>query len=61
MLFFLHNLEISFTNELKNTVFTFDYNSYSQLEKLVENKNIGVIKMEVARNNLPNLDLKTND
>lgn len=39
---------------LKNTTFTFDYNNTEQLIKLVKEKNIGVVKIEVARNNLPN-------
>lgn len=35
---------------LKNTVFPFHYNNYEELEKLVLNNEIGVIKMEVVRN-----------
>ena len=35
---------------LGGTVFPFAYNNYQELEKLVENNNIGVIKMEVLRN-----------
>lgn len=35
---------------LRGTVFPFNYNNFSQLEALVENHNIGVIKMEVVRN-----------
>lgn len=35
---------------LKGGVFTFSYNNYSELESLVEAKDIGVIKMEVVRN-----------
>jgi glutamate-1-semialdehyde aminotransferase len=35
---------------LKNSVFPFEYNNFEQLEKLVDNQNIGVIKMEVQRN-----------
>jgi glutamate-1-semialdehyde aminotransferase len=38
---------------LKNTVFPFEYNNYQQLKKLVKDKNIGIIKMEVQRNNVP--------
>lgn len=34
---------------LAGTVFPFNYNDYEQLEILVKNKNIGVIKMEVIR------------
>ena len=35
---------------LKNSVFPFMYNDYEYLKKLVDEKNIGVIKMEVTRN-----------
>jgi glutamate-1-semialdehyde 2,1-aminomutase len=38
---------------LKNTVFPFTYNNYEELERLVNCQDIGVIKMEVARNNGP--------
>ncbi len=39
---------------LKNTIFTFSYNNYSELENLVnKEKEIGVVKMEVARNFRP--------
>ena len=34
---------------LKNTVFPFQYNNIDQLEQLVKQKNIGIIKMEVRR------------
>jgi glutamate-1-semialdehyde 2,1-aminomutase len=34
---------------LKQTVFPFEYNNYEQLKKIVLEKNIGVIKMEVQR------------
>ena len=37
-------------SNLKNTVFPFHYNNYDELLDIVENKNIGVIKMEVERN-----------
>ncbi len=37
-------------NSLKETIFTFEYNNYAQLEELVSKKNIGIIKMEVSRN-----------
>jgi len=39
--------------KLKNTVFPFSYNNYEELEKLVDNNNIGIIKMEVQRNYEP--------
>ncbi|MDR2145848.1 MAG: aminotransferase class III-fold pyridoxal phosphate-dependent enzyme [Tannerella sp.] len=35
---------------LKNTVFPFRYNNIEELEQIVANENIGVIKMEVVRN-----------
>ncbi|UAM97207.1 aminotransferase class III-fold pyridoxal phosphate-dependent enzyme [Polaribacter litorisediminis] len=35
---------------LKNSVFPFHYNNYEELLEIVENNNIGVIKMEVMRN-----------
>lgn len=35
---------------LKNTVYPFHYNNYEELLKIVENNEIGVIKMEVVRN-----------
>ena len=38
---------------LKNTVFPFEYNNYEQLEKIVNQNDIGVIKMEVQRNSKP--------
>jgi len=41
---------------LKNTVFPFNYNNYNQLLEIVENHDIGVIKMEVERNFGPEND-----
>ena len=41
--------------KLKNTVFPFNYGDFDSLQKLVKNKNIGVIKMEVCRNTKPNI------
>ncbi len=38
---------------LKNTVFPFNYNQIDELEELVKKHNIGVIKMEVVRSNIP--------
>ncbi len=38
---------------LKDTVFPFTYNNYEELERLVNSRDIGVIKMEVARNKGP--------
>ena len=41
---------------LKNTAFPFKYGNLKQLISLIKKKNIGIIKMEVARNSLPNID-----
>ena len=38
---------------LRGTVFPFNYNNYVELERLVEKHDIGVIKMEVVRNKGP--------
>ncbi len=38
---------------LKNTVFPFDYNDYEQLSSICDKNDIGVIKMEVIRNQGP--------
>ena len=38
---------------LKNTSFPFPYNDFEYLLKLVNTKNIGIIKMEVMRNIKP--------
>ena len=38
---------------LRGTVFTFNYNNYAELQELVEKHDIGVIKMEVVRNKGP--------
>ena len=35
---------------LKNTVFPFKYNDFSELKNIIDNNEIGVIKMEVVRN-----------
>ena len=42
--------------KLKNTVFPFNYNDYDELLRIVEENNIGVIKMEVIRNFEPEND-----
>lgn len=39
--------------QLKNTIYSFKYNDFDYLTKLVKKKNIGIIKMEVLRNELP--------
>jgi glutamate-1-semialdehyde 2,1-aminomutase len=41
--------------KLKDTVFSFHYGDFKTLEKLVRQKNIGTIKMEVCRNTKPDL------
>ena len=41
---------------LKNTVFPFNYNNFSEREALVNTHSIGVIKMEVVRNDEPKND-----
>ena len=48
---------------LKETVFPFEYNDYDALTKIIENHDIGVIKMEVIRNFGPenNFLLKVRD
>ena len=38
---------------LKGSVYPFEYNNFDKLENLVKTKNIGVIKMEVYRNKEP--------
>ena len=41
---------------LKNTVLPFTYNNFAELEALTENNDVGVIKMEVQRNDPPKND-----
>ena len=41
---------------LAGTTFTFKYNDYERLCQLVKNHNIGIIKMEVIRNEEPKND-----
>jgi glutamate-1-semialdehyde 2,1-aminomutase len=40
-------------NNLRGTVLPFDYNNFMQLQEIVNNNDIGVIKMEVIRNHGP--------
>ena len=50
----LPGLEISgVPKNLRGTVFPFHYNNYDELENLVKREEIGVIKMEVVRNEGP--------
>ena len=41
--------------KLKDSVFSFHYGDFETLKKLVNQKNIGTIKMEICRNTEPNL------
>ena len=41
------------SKNLKNSVYTFEYNNFQQFEKLVSKNNIGTVIMEVSRNNFP--------
>ena len=41
--------------KLKDSVFSFHYGDFKTLKKLVNQKNIGTIKMEICRNTEPNL------
>ena len=38
---------------LHNTTIPFEYNNFNQLKKIVNDNEIGVIKMEVARSTQP--------
>lgn len=38
---------------LKNSVYTFDYNNFDQLNKIINENDIGAVVMEVARNEIP--------
>ena len=50
----LPNLSIKgVPKKLKGTVYPFRYNDFNYLKKIIKNKNIGVIKMEVVRNIMP--------
>ena len=40
---------------LKNTVYPFNYGDLKELERIIKNKKVGVIKMEVARTELPDI------
>ena len=42
--------------KLKKTVFPFNYGKFEQLNQIVKNNNIGVIKMEVCRNTIPDVN-----
>ncbi len=52
----ISNLKIDgVPKNLKNTTFPFLYGDYKSVKKLVSNKKIGVIKMEVCRNTKPDI------
>ena len=40
-------------NELKNTVFPFEYGNYEQFSRIIKKQKVGIVKMEIARNILP--------
>ena len=40
---------IGVPKELKNTVFPFEYGNYLSFKKIIKNKKIGIVKMEVSR------------
>jgi len=42
--------------DLKNSIYTFEYNKFDELKKLVMEKKIGIIKMEVSRSEPPKND-----
>ena len=41
---------------VKNLVFPFNYNDLEQLETIIKKEDVGIIKMEVARNEMPKND-----
>ena len=41
---------------LKNTVHTFSNNNFNELKKICNKHNIGTVKLEIARDNLPNIN-----
>ena len=49
---------IGVPKKLKSTIFTFKYGDFESLKKIIKKKNIGIIKMEVARSIVRPLFLK---
>lgn len=50
----MRNLPIRGVNQkLKNSIFAFEYNKFDQLKEIVKKNNIGVLVMEVCRNEKP--------
>ena len=47
---------IGIPKQLKNTSFAFTYGDYSRIKYLVENKSVGIIKMEVCRSTQPDVN-----
>ena len=45
--------------KLKNTTFKFDYGDFEKLKKIHHKYKLGIVKMEVCRNNLPNKNFLT--
>ncbi len=43
-------------NNLKDTIYPFNFNNIDELTKIIEKKNIGIVKMEVYRSNPPSKD-----
>ena len=37
----------------KKTTFTFEYGNFKKFDQIINNNNIGVVKMEVCRKSLP--------
>ena len=53
----MRNLPIRGVNEqLKHSIFTFEYNKFDQLKDIIKKNNIGVVVMEVSRNEKPKSD-----
>ena len=44
---------IGVPDQLKKTIYTFDYNDFEKLKYLIEEKQIGIVKMEVSRIHKP--------
>ena len=42
-------------NNLKNTIYPFEYGNYKMFDKVLSDNEIGIVKMEVCRNSLPDI------
>ena len=50
----MNNLKVlGVPKNLKNTVYSFEYNNIQSLKNIIKKKNIGIVKMEVCRDELP--------